>query len=137
MIPWTTIEYIAHGRFGRTMAVCPLCSADRRTPQKRNSKVLAVNLIEPEFAVYYCNHCGESGYAHPDKPSRVVDIAECKRRRDQAHRHAEAEKHKRTTQALKLWDEGQPCRGSPIEDYLYFTRGIGEWLASFPFLDQV
>jgi hypothetical protein len=137
MIPWTTIEHITHGHFGRTMAVCPLCSAHRRTPQKRTSKVLAINLIEPEFAVFYCNHCGESGYSHPDKPSRIIDIAERKRRHDQARRHADDEKRKRTVQALKLWEEGQPCRGSPIEDYLQHTRGIGDWLDTFAFLDQV
>jgi putative DNA primase/helicase len=137
MIPWPTIEYITHGRVGRTMATCPLCSADRRTPQKRTSKVLAVNLIEPEFAVYYCNHCGENGHAHPDKPSRAIDPAEQKIRREQASKHAEAKKQKRSEQARKLWDEGQPCRGSPIEDYLYYTRSVGEWLDSFAFLDQV
>jgi hypothetical protein len=136
-ISWATITNITRGRLGRTMAVCPLCSADRRTLQKRNSKVLAINILEPEFAVYYCNHCGESGYAHPDKPFRVVDLAEQKRRRERATRQAETEKQERTRQALNLWNEGRPYRGSPIEDYLYYTRGIGEWLDGFAFLDQV
>jgi hypothetical protein len=64
------IEGITHGRLGRTMAMCPLCSGTRRTPQKRHSKVLAVTLIEPEFAVYHCNHCEAQGYCRPDTPPR-------------------------------------------------------------------
>jgi hypothetical protein len=75
-IPWDVIESITHGRIGRTMATCPLCSEGRRTPQKRHSKVLAVTLIEPEFAVYYCNHCEAQGYCRPDTPSRVIDLAD-------------------------------------------------------------
>jgi hypothetical protein len=35
------------------MATCPLCSETRRTPQKRHNKVLAVNLLEPDFAVFF------------------------------------------------------------------------------------
>jgi putative DNA primase/helicase len=136
-ISWETIERITQGRLGRTMATCPLCSEHRRTAQKRHNKVLAVNLLEPEFAVYYCNHCGEHGYCHPDAPRRVVDLAEQQRRRDEAKRHAETEKQKRTSRALELWNEGQPCRGSPIEDYLHYTRGIGDWLDTFPYLDKV
>jgi hypothetical protein len=119
------------------MATCPLCSGSRRTPQKRHSKVLAVTLIEPEFAVYYCNHCEAQGYCRPDTPSRVIDLAEQERRRDEAKRHAEEEKRDRTRQALTLWNDAQPCRGSPIESYLCLTRGIGDWLDTFPFLDKV
>src|SRR5262249_55007384 len=118
-VSWSAIEQITSGKLGRTMAVCPLCSANRRTPQKRHSKVLAINLLESEFAVYYCNHCGTQGYAYPESRSRNLDLAEQQRRRDEANRHAEKEKQARTQQALKLWEEAKPCRGSPIEDYLY------------------
>ena len=93
-IPWDVIESITHGRIGRTMATCPLCSEGRRTPQKRHSKVLAVTLIEPEFAVYYCNHCEAQGYCRPDTPSRVIDLAEQQRRRDDFEQHG--------TEALKI-----------------------------------
>jgi putative DNA primase/helicase len=136
-ISWNAIESIARGRLGRTMAMCPLCSESRRTPQKCHSKVLAVTLIEPEFAVYYCNHCDAQGYCRPDTPSRVIDLAEQQRRLGEAKRQAEKEKRDRTGQALTLWNEAQPCRGSPIESYLYHTRGIGDWLDTFPFLDKV
>jgi hypothetical protein len=132
-IDFDGIQAITQGRFGRTMAVCPLCSSTRRTPQKRASKVLAVNLLAPDFAVYFCNHCGESGYSHPDKC--VVDRTEQKCR--QATQHAETERQKRQEQALRLWHAGRPFRGSPAEDYLLHTRGIGDWLDTFPFLDQV
>src|SRR5262249_31450273 len=137
-ISWNAIEAITRGRLGRTMAMCPLCSESRRTPQKRHSKVLAVTLLEPDFAVYYCNHCEAQGYCRPDRPWRViVDIKEQQRRRQEADRHAAQEKQRRTQQALTIWNEAQPCRGSPIEDYLYYTRGIGDWLDSFPYLDEV
>ena len=136
-ISWSDIESITRGQFGRIMAPCPLCSAARSTPDKRRSKVLAVTLIEPDFAVYYCNHCEAQGYTRPDTPSRVVDLAEQQRQRDKAKRHAEKEKQERTRQALTLWNEAQPCRGSPIENYLYHTRGLGDWLDTFAFLDKV
>jgi hypothetical protein len=137
VIPWTTIQHITQDRLGRTMAVCPLCSDGRRTPQRRGSKVLAVNLIEPEFALYYCNHCGANGYAHPDKPCQIIDLAEHKRRREEANRHAQAEKSKRTEQALQLWQAATAFRSSPAEVYLKHTRGIGDWLDGFASLDQV
>jgi putative DNA primase/helicase len=137
-LDWSQIDGITQGRIGRTMTTCPLCSANRRTAQKRHSKVLAVTLIEPEFAVYYCNHCEAQGYCRPDTPTRhITVIAERQRLQEQAKRHAESEKQDRTRQALTLWNEGQPGRGSPVEDYLYYTRGIGDWLDTFPFLDEV
>jgi hypothetical protein len=138
-LTWNEIDHITAGRIGRTMAICPLCSASRRTPQKRNSKVLAVTLLEPEFAVYYCNHCETQGYCRPDSPSRIVDWAQQQRLRDRVRHHAREEKQERTRQALAIWNEAQaqPCRGSPIEDYLYYTRGVGDWLDTLPFLDRV
>jgi putative DNA primase/helicase len=137
MIDWNHIDSITQGKLARTMAVCPLCSDTRRTPQKRHSKVLAVNLVEPEFAVFYCNHCGANGYVHPDRPRRIIDIAEQQQRQQQAKQHAEQERQGRIRQAGAIWKQSQPFRGSPAEDYLHHTRGIGEWLDTFPRLDQV
>ena len=136
-ISWDAIEAITHGRLGRTMATCPLCSEIRRTPQKRHNKVLAVNLLEPDFAVFFCNHCEAQGYTRPDTPSRVVDLAEQQRRRDEAKHHADKEKQERSRQALMLWNEGQSFHGIPAEDYLHHGREIGRWLDTFPFLDKV
>jgi hypothetical protein len=136
-ISWAETDGITRGRLGRTMAICPLCSGGRRTPQKRHSKVLAVTLIQPEFAVYYCNHCEAHGYCRPDTPRPIIDIGEQQRRRAQQQRHAKTERQERSQQALRLWEDAEPYRGSPIEGYLYHTRGIGDWLDTFPFLDQV
>jgi hypothetical protein len=121
------------------MATCPACSHTRRTTNKRHHKVLAVTLLEPEFAVYYCNHCETQGYCRPDNPSRVINIVQRQHLQEQSRRHAQQEKQERTRQALAIWNEAQvqPCRGSPIEDYLCYTRGIGDWLDTFPFLDRV
>jgi putative DNA primase/helicase len=136
-LAWADIESITNGKLGRTMAACPLCSDGRRTAQKRHSKVLAVNLVEPEFAVYYCNHCEAQGYCRPQPRSRVIDLAEQQRRREEAKRHAEKEKQNRARQALAIWKEAQSFRGSAAEDYLLRTRRIGDWLDTFPYLDQV
>jgi hypothetical protein len=137
MISWDAIERITHGRLGRIYAICPLCSESRQTPQKRHNEVLAVTRIEPEFAVFYCNHCGANGYCHPDKPSRVVDFAEQQRGRHEAKRHAETEKRERTRRAAAIWNDAKPFRGSPAEPYLHDSRGIGDWLDTFPHLDKV
>jgi Toprim domain len=119
------------------MATCPACSEARRSSQKRRSKVLAVNLIEPEFAVYYCNHCEAKGFSYPERRSSVIDQEELRRRRDEAKRHAESEKQYRTRQAMGVWNAATPFRGSLAETYLHETRGIGDWLDTFAFLDQV
>ena len=136
-ISWEIVEQVSQGKLGRVMAPCPLCSAGRRSAKNCTRKVLAVTLKEPEFAIFYCNHCGASGYVYPETRSRPIDPTELQRRREEADRHAAQDKQKRTQQALKLWDEGQPFRGSPAEDYLLHTRGIGsDWLDTFAFLDQ-
>ena len=136
-ISWNAVEQITRGRLGRTMTICPACSECRRTPLKKRSKVLAVTLIEPDFAVYYCNHCEAKGFSYPEGRSRPFDQEEMQRRRDEAKRHAESEKQQRTREAMLLWNEAQPCRGGPVEKYLHYTRGIGNWLDTFPFLEQV
>jgi putative DNA primase/helicase len=136
-ISWEAIQRITQGRLGRAMAICPCCSENRRTPQKRQSKVLAVTLFDPEFAVYYCNHCEAQGYCRPDFSPRVFDLAEHQRRRDEATRLAETEKQERTRRALAIYDEGNVYSGSPAENYLSHTREIGNWLEVFPHLDQV
>jgi putative DNA primase/helicase len=118
MIDWHVIERITQGRLGRTMATCPLCSDKRSNAQNRRSKVLAVNLIEPEFAVYFCNHCRANGYCRPDTPSRLIDLAEQRRRREEAQRYALAEQQRRTESALSIWNEGVDPAGTAAETYL-------------------
>src|SRR5437764_13212525 len=49
-LSWDEVQRLTSGRLGRTMALCPLCSDLRRTAQKRRSEVLAVTLLEPDFA---------------------------------------------------------------------------------------
>ena len=134
-VSWSDIESITQGRFGRTMAVCPICSASRSTLDKRRSKVLAVELVEPDFAVYFCNHCEAQGYACPTSTSRVVDLAEQRRRSDEAKRRAQADKRERTRSALELFNQAHEWRGSPIEAYLYHGRQIGDWLDLFALED--
>lgn len=49
------------GKLGRLYTICPSCSAERSNSSSRNKKVLGVN-YEPDQAVYFCNHCGETGH---------------------------------------------------------------------------
>jgi hypothetical protein len=134
---WNVVDRITRGRLGRIMTTCPLCSSLRSTVTKRSAKVLAIDLIESEFAIFYCNHCHANGCCRPDTPSRVIDLAQQQRQRKQAKRLAETEKQNRTRQALALWNEAGSFRGSPAEDYLHHTRSIGDWLNKLPFLDKV
>jgi Toprim domain len=138
-VDWEWIDRITQGRLGRTMATCPVCSDTRRTTLKRKSKVLAVTLREPDFAVYYCNHCELSGYAHSDRPGRhrVIDFVEIKRRQAEAAHHAEVNRRERTENALRLWEQGTTWHSSPAWSYLYYSRGLATWLDTFPYLDQV
>jgi putative DNA primase/helicase len=136
-LTWNEIEEITRGRFGEMMAVCPFCSAGRRTAEKRKRKVLGVKLLKPDFAVFRCNHCEASGYCHPDRASRpVINLAERRRQRAQARRQTEQEKKDRTRAAMELWNEAQPFRGSPAELYLRHSRYIGDWLDACDLLDE-
>jgi Toprim domain len=131
-LAWNDIERITQGQLGRTIrCVCPFCSSSRRTVNQRKP-VFAVRLKEPDFAVYNCAHCGESGYVHPDRQSaQVIDLTERNRLREKAARHEREDKERRTASALHLWNERQPFVGSPAETYLRVTRGIGDWLEAF------
>jgi Toprim domain len=133
-LTWTDIERITHGRLGRTArAPCPFCSHTRRLANQRKP-VFAVKLKEPDFAIYNCAHCGESGYVHPET-TRVIDLAERKHLREEANRREHEDKQQRTAAALQLWNERQPFVGSPAETFLRDARGIGDWLQAFD-LDQ-
>ena len=127
---WADVERITQGQLGRTVStLCPFCSSSRRTINQRRP-VFAVKLKEPDFAIYNCAHCGESGYVHPDT-SRVIDLNERKKSRAEADRREREDKERRTASALQLWNERQPFSGSPAETYLRDTRGIGDWLDAF------
>jgi hypothetical protein len=100
--------------------------------QHRRAKVLAVNLVEPDFAIYYCNHCSMSGHSRPDIPGRVIHHVELFRHRQEAERLTATDKIERSRRALALWSEAEPFHASPAETYLRTTRGIGDWLDQFP-----
>jgi hypothetical protein len=115
-LAWADVERITHGQLGRTIStVCPFCSHTRRTANQRKA-VFAIKLKAPDFAIYNCAHCGESGYVHSERSSRVVDLGKRQRQRVAAY-------------ALQLWNERQAFRGSPAETYLRETRRIGSSLS--------
>src|SRR5262249_59382726 len=125
-LSWNDVERITQGRLGRTVRlVCPFCSLSRRRDNQKK-QVFAVRLKEPDFAIYNCAHCGESGYVHPDT-SRVLDLNERKRLRSEADRREREDKQQRTALALQIWNERKPFLGSPADTYLRHSRGIGDW----------
>jgi Toprim domain len=130
LFAWADVERITQGQLGRNFhSVCPFCSHTRRVINQRRP-VFAVKLKEPDFAIYNCAHCGESGYVHPDT-SRVIDLGQRKQLRADADRREREDKQQRTAYALQLWGERQLFRGSRAETYLRDTRNIGDWLEAF------
>lgn len=111
-LTWSDVERTTQGQLGRTVRTpCPFCSHTRRNGNQRKL-VFAVKLKEPDFAIYNCAHCGESGYVHPDRPSRIVDPTERKRLGEEAERRESEDKQERIAYALKLWSERQPFRAA-------------------------
>lgn len=134
-LAWDDVERLAQGRIGRTVrTTCPFCSNSRRAINRR-LKVFAVQLKEPDFAVFNCVHCGARGSLHPDRP-RVIDFTERRAIRQQADRRDREDKERRTGLARELWEARKPFRGSLAERYLRISRGIGDWIDAFD-LDQV
>jgi putative DNA primase/helicase len=131
-LTWQDVERITQGQVGRTISgTCPFCSHTRK-PANQRKPVFAVKIKDDGFAVFNCAHCGESGYVHDNSTaSRIVDLAEHKRRQDAAAKREAEDKAKHTARALKLWDERQPFVGSPAWTYLRETRGLGDWLEVF------
>jgi Toprim domain len=133
-LAWDDVQRLTQGRIGRTVcAPCPFCSHSRRTTNRRK-RVFAIKLKDPDFAVFNCVHCHESGYVHPDR-SHVIDLTERKRLRAQADRREREDRQRRTVTALQLWNERKSFFGSPAETYLRDTRALGDWLDAFN-LDQ-
>jgi hypothetical protein len=130
-LSWHDVERITRGRLGMTRSTCPFCSESRGTTASRRAKVFAVTLKDPDFAIFNCVHCGESGYVHPDAPAKIIDFAEHHKRRVEAKRREQEDEQNRIGFALRIWDECLPLHGSPAEVYLRDTRGIGDWLDAF------
>ena len=108
-ISWADVQRITQrtDRTHRSVMPCPFCSGMRRHANQRKP-VFALTLREPDFAIYNCAHCGESGYVHPDRQSQVIDLTERKRLREESdRREREGQRKRRTTSALKLWSERQ------------------------------
>jgi putative DNA primase/helicase len=133
---WADVERTTQGQLGRNFhSVCPFCSHTRRTINQRRP-VFAVMLKEPDFAIYNCAHCGESGYVHPDT-SRVIDLGQRRQLRAETDRREREDNQRRTARAMQLWNERQAFRGSPAETYLRDTRNIGDWLEAFDLDDSL
>jgi len=101
-LSWNDVERLTQGRLGKTVrSVCPFCSNSRSTINQRKT-VFAVKLKEPDFAVFNCAHCGESGYVHPERSSQVIDLVERQKQRSEAEKREREDRQQRTAAALQL-----------------------------------
>ena len=133
-ISWNDVECITRGRMGQARTTCPFCSHLRRD---RREKCLSVQQRSDDYAVFHCHHCNAGGNVFRDSLPRRVNPAEQQRREIITERRFEVERLEKIAAALDIWAQRKPFRGSPAEVYLIETRGIGEWLDTFAFLDQV
>jgi hypothetical protein len=95
-LTWADIEHITQGQLGRNIiSTCPFCSSSRKRHNQKK-KIFAVKLVDPDFAIFHCAHCGEGGYVHPERTAQVIDLAERQKRREDAERRERAYNQQRT-----------------------------------------
>src|SRR6516164_6047810 len=101
---WADVERITGGKIGRNVsAACPFCS-HLRTRRNRHKKVFSVKLKDPDFAIFHCAHCGESGYVH-NAIFHSISSADSTARKIESERKEREDKAIRTARALELWNE--------------------------------
>jgi Toprim domain len=111
-----TIDRLTCGRLGTHDAPCPLC-APYKSPHGQRRKVMRVWRVEPNFATFHCERCGESGYVRarhgpePD-PMRLAKARAEAAERDRVH------KADRLAKARWLWSQRKPIAGTIAERYL-------------------
>jgi len=133
-ISWSDVERATRGRIIQARTTCPFCSHLRRN---RRERCLDIQQRSDDYAVFHCHHCDAGGNVFRDSLPRRVNPAEQQRRQIITERRFEVERQEKIAAALDIWGQRKPFRGSPAEVYLIETRGIGEWLDTFAYLDQV
>jgi hypothetical protein len=124
MIGFDLIDQLTGGKLGIFDLPCPACSPHRSTPANRRKKVFRIWRIEPNFATYFCVHCGEHGHVRdrdgvgpdPDKLAKAHALAA-----EQGRIH----KEKRLSKARWLWSVRVPPEGTIVETYLREARRYG------------
>ncbi len=121
MISLADVESLTGGRLGMFNVACPICSPYRKPAHQRQRK-LRIWRREPDFAGFYCAHCGLSGYA-ADCHSTRPDPTRLTKARAEAAELERLETAVQLAKARRLWARRQPIAGTLAETYLR-SRGI-------------
>src|SRR6266481_864619 len=121
-IDLATVDRLADGRLGSHDVPCPLCGPFK-SPHGQRRKVMRVWRVEPSFATFHCERCGESGYVRDQHASEPDSVRLAKAQaeageRDRIHRAD------RLSKARWLWSRRRPIAGTIAERYLRDARGI-------------
>ena len=122
MISLDAIDRLTGGRLGTHDLPCPLCGPFKSAIGQRR-KVMRVWRVEPCFATYHCERCGESGYLR-DLHAPEPDSARLAKARAEAAERDRIHKADRLAKARWLWSRRKPIAGTIAERYLREGRGI-------------
>jgi hypothetical protein len=118
-IDLATVDRLTDGRLGTHDVPCPLCGPFK-SPHGQRRKVMRV---EPSFATFHCERCGESGYVRDQHASEPDSVRLAKARAEATERDG-AHKADRLAKARWLWSQRRPIVGTIAERYLREARGI-------------
>ncbi len=121
-IDLATVDRLADGRLGTHDVPCPLCGPFK-SPHGQRRKVMRVWRVEPSFATFHCERCGESGYVRDQHASEPDSVRLAKAQAEAAERDR-VHKADRLAKARWLWSQRKPIAGTIAERYLRDARGI-------------
>jgi hypothetical protein len=122
MIDLDIIDRLTSGRLGTFDVPCPLCGRYKSMHGQRR-KVMRTWRLEPGFATYHCERCGESGYVR-DRQAPEPDPVRLAKARAEAAERDRSHKADRLAKARWLWSRRKPIAGTIAERYLREARGI-------------
>jgi hypothetical protein len=121
-LDFSTIDQLTGGRLGTHDVPCPLCGPFK-SPHGQRRKVMRVWGVEPSFATFHCERCGESGYVRDRHAPEPDPVRLAKARADAAERDR-VHKADRLAKARWLWSQRKPIAGTIAERYLRGARRI-------------
>lgn len=116
------VDRLTGGRLGTYDVPCPLCGTSKSSHGQRR-RVMRVWRVEPSFATYHCERCGESGYVR-DRRAPEPDPLKLAKARAEAAERDRIHKADRLAKAIWLWSRRKPIAGTIAERYLRDARGI-------------
>src|SRR5258706_8873192 len=121
-IDLATVDRLADGRLGTYDVPCPLCGP-YKSPHGQRRKVMRIWRLDPCFATYHCERCGESGYVR-DRHAPAPDPVSLAKAQAEAAERDRVHKADRLAKARWLWSQRKPIAGTIAERYLREARKI-------------